>query len=110
LCGCDRGQAWPRIVLTEKKYGFSFKLAREQLGIDNAIRDGCRACALLKEGIGRFVDLDLNSTQVKDIWVGLRKIDDAWLASLDMVDGKTMTLELIDGSGDYFAVNLAVAL
>lgn len=78
--------------------------------MNDAIGAGCRACALLKEGLERFVDLDPNTSQVSSIWVGRRKIDKASLASLTMLDDKLMILELVDGSGDYFAANLVVTL
>jgi hypothetical protein len=57
LCQCDRASAWPRVFLRdgEKDEERGFLLAG--IKIPNAIDAGCRACALLKEGVELFHSL-----------------------------------------------------
>jgi hypothetical protein len=106
LCGCDRGQAWPRILL-RREYCFFLKSPWFSFEMDDAIRAGCRACALLKEGIEKFVNLDSGSITV--ILFRYREIDEAWLASINMMNGEKISLEFVDGLGDSFAVTSLVS-
>ncbi|KAF2669449.1 HET-domain-containing protein [Microthyrium microscopicum] len=52
LCGCDREQAWPRILLLDKNL---HRIVTPGEVIE-AIQDGCQPCALIKRGVDLFTE------------------------------------------------------
>jgi hypothetical protein len=104
LCGCAQEQAWPRISDESRDefsdFGFSFDANR----LSKAITAGCRACALLGEGIEHFQPLEklVNPPGGLMYFCNGRTSDGAWLVGLKEEPDSKLVLEFVESKGEKF--------